>query len=183
VVSEQRKTRPYAVSIWHRNKEMKKIAILILLMAGIWAGCTKAAVKTETPPANEPQSVGQATHPEPGSEGVPVSSGTNEGITTMQGLPANWPSDVPVMEGFTVQNSMVNTQGMISIMAFGSVSPDDVTKYYSSLPGWEKDSNKPWVTQGVNRLVALKKDAESLTVNINDNKKQGRTEVTLTYHK
>lgn len=107
--------------------------------------------------------------------------GSEGGVTRTTGeMPANWPKDIPIMEGFTVVNGQVSSNGMMSVLLFGSVPVDDVFKFYSALEGWQKDPNVPWIVEGPNRTIKLVRSLENLSINIYEN--QARTQLSLTYY-
>jgi hypothetical protein len=116
-----------------------------------------------------------------GAEGAVTHGAVGSVVTrTIGDIPENWPEDIPIMEGFSVVNGQESSQGMMAILLTGAVPVDDVFKFYSSLEGWQKDPNVPWVVDGPNRTIKLVRSLENLSVNIYEN--QGKTQLSLTYY-
>lgn len=140
----------------------------------------------ETPAPSEPTEIGEPS----GVEGEGETVTPPEGTTTLsagESLPAGWPSDVPIMEGFKVKGAVsVGDQGEggagMSVTAEGSVPAGDVENFYSSLPGWQRLPKMATATgeEGQEATVfTLVKDDAGLTVSIV--RSEGVTVLTLAY--
>jgi len=84
-------------------------------------------------------------------------------------LPAGWPEDVPVMEGFTIIGSQSVTQqgewkDVKTVQASGDAPLEEISDFYSKLPGWVLDENLPNMTSGERILLNFTKGDERLTV-------------------
>ena len=62
------------------------------------------------------------------SEGGPAGAGVS--------LPDGWPTDIPIMKGFTITVSMNKGSEGLKVGASGQVPVEDTLNYYKALPGW-----------------------------------------------
>jgi len=94
-------------------------------------------------------------------EGVVVTTGANA-------LPAGWPADVPVMEGFTIVSTEENpAEKVMSVTSEGTVPLPDARAFYQALPGWQQDINKDFTLTGDNvQILTFVKEDLKLAVTI-----------------
>jgi hypothetical protein len=159
---------------------------LICLLATVLLGAACVKPKTNID-AKQPQTQGGPPSGADSTQGstsgqqeTPPGATNGALVTQTSGAPPQgWPADVPIMQGFTVVNGAVSSQQMLSVFAKGTVSLDDVSNFYSTLSGWQKDPNAPWITKGSQRVLRLIRGQGHLSIQANPNKDQ--TDLTLTY--
>jgi hypothetical protein len=118
----------------------------------------------------------------PGSNSQTVSGIEPEGVYGAGvGLPTGWPSDVPVMPGFTITASMSKGDGGLVVGAVGEVKMSDVADYYKGLDGWKVVSDAV-TTPGEGRRgrsITLEKGSANLNVYVEPG--DNGTHLTLSY--
>ena len=127
--------------------------------------------QSSAPTTQSPQSVETPTESPAvtDSDQSETSSGSTI-ITTTGELPEGWPSDVPIMAGFTITRALSTTDagGMKSIVAEGFPSMEEAIEFYSKLEGWQPSTSVPPVQPTDRRVVALTKGELLLHVIVRD---------------
>ena len=168
------------------------VTLLGLALFGLACSNTKPADAGKTGDKTKPATNAPATQPKPQTP-TPVPGTTDAGTTqsglapdaagtTVASLPPEWPKDIPVMEGMTLDTAKTVAREpilMINVGAKGSLSIDEVQTFYSKLKGWELDKKVPLESKPDFRRFKMTKGAENLgvTIRIAD----GVTQLTLEY--
>jgi hypothetical protein len=129
---------------------------------------------------------GGSTSPQPGmTPGTAPTSGASGGMTLTGTLPPEWPSDVPMMSGFSVGTSVVQHPTgalVIVVTAKGKAPATDVQKFYLELKGWQPDHRIPWTNDPAKLFFKLTKGSEDLGITVTT-AKDGTTEISFQYMK
>jgi hypothetical protein len=150
-----------------RNILLVTTIILVVLSVGFY-GCSKG--KSKDSESGQKSTLETVDIPEPQTSSAPPVSFENEqtlsqrasqGSSAMvENLPANWPADVPVVPGFKVTNSMVQTNGDLTLSLSGSNPLTSVIDFYGkNMEGWSKiGSGKPDIVSTHLAMVFEKQD-------------------------
>ena len=147
----------------------------------------KGTEKTEAPSGDVKVNIpGEGTVQVSGDEGKTTITG-KDGETQVilsGGLPEDWPKDVPLKPGFTVEsavaNSSADTGKGFTVNAKGVSTLAEVAKFYGGLEGWQKDPEVPEVTQtGKMSLFGMMKGEARLMVSINMSDEKDSKEISL----
>ncbi len=138
---------------------------------------------------------GQAM-PDQAAPGAPAAGGTggaaaaaggnNQGIADSLGtgrMPANFPTDVPVLKGLTPSgiSTADKVKGSGMIMMTGPVAHDDAVAYYDKElqnQGWKEETNQDIMGQ---TIMTFSKDTRTLTVQVVPDGNTGKSMVNLVY--
>ncbi|MCX6646824.1 MAG: hypothetical protein NTY09_10805 [bacterium] len=71
-------------------------------------------------------------------------------------LPAGWREDIPLMEGFTIDQFHALPDNGMFAMTKGNVDQNVVYNFYKDLPGWEVDPEGPAGANEDDRSLAFK---------------------------
>ena len=139
------------------------VALLLLISA-----CTKTD-KTSTSGSPGPGTADTQTAGTP-QQAPPVDMSTAEPEITPApvdpaSLPNGWRDDLPLPEGFEVQEFSA-ANGEMTAITMGEIPVDPVFNFYANLEGWEKDPNAPWRTDGDQRAIKYVKDDVALFIMI-----------------
>lgn len=113
---------------------------------------------------------------------------TEDGSFQMGGgeIPANWPSDIPLMKGFTPEGHMNMSSGNetnITLNGTADASIDDLIDFYKdAMSGWETDGATTISNDdSVQKSIMFKKDTQSLLVNASTSGDEPGTTVSFMY--
>jgi hypothetical protein len=153
-----------------------KIVILLVLTVLMVTACSG---QTDTQPSNGDNESSQTDGNGQPASGQQTDYPTNEGATPVIGepstfdegtqptLPEGWREDVPLFEGFVVDEFRGQSDGMMAICK-GNLDIDTVTQFYSNLEKWQKDPDpeRPWVTEGSDRRLTYIQDNLNMVINL-----------------
>jgi len=176
---------------------MKSINILLAALVALTMLALMGCPPKETPkPVDEVDSGTQSGQ----DEALPVAGGpdgadaaqtpdgqtivTPEGVVVTLGanaLPAGWPADAPIMEGFTIVKSEENpAKKVISVTSEGTIPVSDARAFYEALPGWKQDIDKDFTISGENvQILTFARDDLKLAVTIAKNEERNVTVLVL----
>jgi hypothetical protein len=144
---------------------------LLLAVAVLGMGCGRSKTRTVTGPNGEKYTVSEkgdkvdVTFTGKSGEKVQISSGDK-----CVALPDDFPKDVPVYQGATININSKTREGMM-VMLKSNESPEKIKQYYEKATkeqGWEENENT--VAMGNITILGYKKDNRTLTVTINTDK-------------
>ena len=124
-----------------------------------------------------------------GTNGDGTSNGTGGGASQSGGtsptgvdLPENWPSDVPIMDGFVLTVSMDKGEEGLVVGATGEVPVSETADFYKSLKGWAvlSDSSTNPGGSRVARDIVLNQGSLTLNVHIEEAGRSTRLDITVT---
>jgi hypothetical protein len=180
----------------HKEKSMRIVLLSIatLFIAIVFIGCpsqTPSSTTGQTPnnsgaaqtsggQQTATPSGGSTNQVTPSPDGQNGNTSTQDGVTSTAGgasgavapstLPEGWREDIPLMQGFTIENFAVLPNGGMHAQANGNVPVDSAYGYYSgNLPGWETWSDTALQGQTENngsKIMTLRKDGFNLTISI-----------------
>ena len=144
---------------------------VLLAVAVLGMGCGRSKTRTVTGPNGEKYTVSdkgdnaEVTITGKNGEKVQISSG-EKGTS----LPDDFPKDVPVYPGATINISSKTREG-IMVMLKTNESAEKIKQYYEKAnkeQGWEENENT--VAMGKITILGYKKDSRTLTVTISTDK-------------
>ncbi len=143
------------------------LSILVVLLT-LTVACTKTD-KTSTSGTAGPGTADTQTADTP-EQAPPVDMSTAEPEIILPAvdpasLPNGWRDDLPLPEGFEVQEFSA-ANGEMTAITMGEIPVDPVFNFYANLKGWEKDPNAPWRTDGDQRAIRYIKDDVELSIAI-----------------
>jgi hypothetical protein len=145
--------------------------VLMLAIAVMGTGCGRSKSRTITGPNGEKYTVSEksdkldVTFTGKSGEKIHVASG-EKGVA----LPDDFPKDVPVYPGATINFSSKTREGML-LMLKSTESPEKIKQYYekeTKQQGWEENENT--VAMDKITILGFKKGDRTLTVTINTDK-------------
>jgi hypothetical protein len=177
-------------------------AVLIMMISSL-AGCTGAPKQDNSAtgekrnadkvitPENQKSGQGEMT-PQAGvgNGGMPDASGKISGqpggkgpVSSGVALPSGWPTDVPIMEGFTITVGADKGNGALFVGAAGVKPIGEVADFYTKISGWQvfSDSVTNPRESHPGRSIVLKKADSTLNVMISGS--NNGTQINLTYKK
>lgn len=104
-------------------------------------------------------------------------------VTTGQNIPADWPQDIPLLPGATIESSMFGTNketnevgGMITLST--EMSPQDALDFYADALGSDGWTETARATMGPSSVLSMTKDGRATAVMVQSD--GAKSSVTLT---